>query len=92
MGTKYREYAIKEYHEFIEIMLRYSGTIQEIAKKCKKSYDETYQYMKETGLLDKYQRRLNKKKKARKLVKEVQHWPPRMRKLKVFPSRPPPTE
>ena len=92
MGTKYREYAIKDYHEFIEIMLRNSGTIQEIAKKCKKIYDETYQYMKETGLLDKYQRRLNKKKKARKLVKEVQHWPPRMRKLKVFPSRPPPTQ
>ena len=92
MATRYREYAIKDYHEFMEVMLRNNGTIEEIAKKCKKSYDDTYKYMKETGLLDKYQRRLNKRKKARKLVKEVQHWPPQMRKLKVFPFRPPPTE
>ena len=92
MVTRYRKYPIRDFKDFIEIMLKNNATIQEIADKCHFSYHETYKYMKQEGLIEKYQRRLRNRKPTMKMVKEVKHWPPQVRKLKYFPLRIPPTE
>jgi ribosomal protein L31 len=92
MPTRYRQYPIKDFKDFIEVMLQNNATIQEIADKCHFSYHQTYKYLKQEGLIEKYQRRLRKRKPPMKMVKEVKHWPPQVRKLKYFPLRIPPTE
>ena len=48
---------ISSYHEFLEISLTLDGCVEDMAKKIGRRYDELHEYLKDSGLLEKYKRR-----------------------------------
>lgn len=48
---------IKSYHEFLETSLGLGGCIEDMARKIGRKYDELHEYLKDSGLLEKYKRR-----------------------------------
>jgi len=79
---------IHQFHSFIEISLSIGNSIEDIAKKVNRSYEDTLKYLNDNDLLNKYHRRSwtheNTKKTRKKYtkkspdIKEAANWPPKM--------------